>query len=317
MVNFWQDLSKPFLALAPMEDVTDFVFREVVADLPRPDVFFTEFVSVEGLMSKGRKRIIHKLKFSEKQRPIVAQIWGITPESFQESARLVSEMGFDGIDINMGCPERSVTKRGAGAGLIKNHDLVSKIIKAVRAGAPNLPVSVKTRLGFNSIVTQEWISFLLEQKLDALTGHGRIATQMSNGKANWEEIGNAVALKNKICPQTIVIGNGDIKSFSEALAMHQQYGVDGVMIGRGIFSNPWVFEKTTETRLHSKEENIAALLKHLKLYEETWGSGKHFEVMKKFFKMYIKDFDGANELRQKLMASKIGSEVIELLIEYK
>lgn len=315
MINFWTKLNKPFLALAPMYDVTDFVFRKILSDIAKPDVLFTEFVNTDALFSNGRDKIIRDLYFSEKQHPIVAQIWGINPDTFFKATKLVKEMGFDGIDINMGCPERAVVKNGAGSALIKNPNLAKQLIKAVKEGAKGLPVSVKTRIGYNKIVTEEWISFLLEQKLNAITIHGRVATQKSEGKANWEEISKAVGLRDKISPKTLIIGNGDVESYKEALEKHKKYGVDGIMIGRGIFSNPWVFEKNINingelnTLKHTKEDSIKLLLKHTKMYEDKWGSEKNFDVMKKFFKIYVRDFRGSSELRQKLMECRNYSEV--------
>jgi nifR3 family TIM-barrel protein len=312
MANFWQDLPKPFLVLAPMEDVTDYVFREIVAKLPRPDVFFTEFTNADGLLSKGRQKLIRKFQYSESQRPIVAQIWGKNPENLFKAAELISDLKFDGVDINMGCPVKTVVKKGAGAGLIGNLSLTKEIIDAVKRGAQGIPVSVKTRLGIETIITEDWIGFLLEQKLDALTVHGRTAAQMSSVPANWEEIGKAVAIKNAKSPETILIGNGDIMSFAQAKDVQQKYGVDGVMIGRGIFANPWVFEKSKDIT-HTKAEYIALLLKHVELHTKTWGNTKNFELMKKFYKMYIRDFDGAGALRQKLMECKTGQETIEII----
>lgn len=313
MVNFWQKLPKPFLVLAPMDDVTDFVFREIMAELPRPDVFFTEFTSADGLLSKGYERVVRKLKYSQKQRPIVAQIWGTNPETLRKAAKMIAEMGFDGVDINMGCPERSVVKRGAGAGHIEDPQLAKEIISAVAEGAPDLPVSVKTRIGIGKVVTEEWVSFLLEQKIQALTVHGRTARQMSTGFANWEEVAKAVALRDKISPETVLIGNGDVKSFEQTVELSKKYGVDGVMIGRGVFSNPWVFEKSLSQQKRAKEDSMEILQKHLKLYVDTWQGIKDYQVMKKFFKMYLKDFDGASELRQKLMETKNHMQVEEIL----
>jgi len=314
MANFWKLLPKSFLVLAPMEDVTDVVFREIVAkELARPDVFFTEFTSADGLFSEGRAKTIPRFKYSEKQRPIVAQIWGKNPENLYKAAQLVHQLKFDGIDINMACPDKAVLKKGCGGALIQNQTLAKQSIEAVREGSKDLPVSVKTRLGFDSIITEEWVTFLLRQKIDALTIHGRTVTQMSKGEANWDEIGKAVKIKNKIAPETVLIGNGDVKSFEEALVLNKKYGVEGIMIGRGIFSNPWVFERTVGPQIHSKEKYIKILLKHLALHDQTWGDTKHFDTLKKFFKMYIKNFAGANELRQKLMECKNSSEVRTIL----
>ena len=311
MTNFWQKLPKPFTVLAPMENVTDFVFREIVATTCPPDVLFTEFTNVEGLLSPGRKNLISKFKFSQNQRPIVAQIWGTKPESFYKVAKMVREMGFDGVDINMGCPDKTVLKNGSGAALCNNPKLAGEIIEATKKGAKEIPISVKTRLGVREVKTEEWITFLLEQKIDSLTIHGRTAHQMSEGLADWEEIGKAVTIRNKIAPSTLIVGNGDVKSYAEAVAKSQKYGLDGIMIARGIFANPWVFEKEPNT--HPKKEYIEVLLKHLDLYEKTWGGIKDFNIMKKFFKMYVNNFPGAASLRARLMNTKNYQEVREIL----
>lgn len=320
MTNFWEGLPKPFTILAPMENVTDFVFREIVTEnLPRPDVFFTEFTNVESLLSKGYEANITKFKYSEKERPIVAQIWGTNPESFYRVSKMVQDLGFNGIDINMGCPVQEVIKIGGGAGMINNKDNAREVIKAVKKGANEnrkhkLPISVKTRIGVRSIVTEEWVSFLLEQKIDTLTIHGRTAKEMSKGRANWNEIAKAVTIRDKISPDTLIVGNGDIESYSQAVEMREKYGVDGVMIGRGIFKNPWVFDKTLTE--HTSKEYIDILLKHLSLYESTWGETRSADPMKKFYKMYVNNFKGANQLRQQLMETKSFDEARKLLSKY-
>ncbi len=323
MANFWENLIKPFVVLAPMENVTDFVFREIVAsELPKPAVMFTEFTNVEALTSYGYEKTIPRFRLSEKQRPIVAQIWGSKPESFYKVARMIHELKFDGIDINMGCPDKTVMKSGGGSAMIENKSLVRDVIKAVKKGANNLPISIKTRIGIKSIVTEEWITFLLEQKIDALTIHGRIANQMSTGLANWNEIAKAVKIKGQIAPKTLIIGNGDIESYSQAIDAHKKYSVDGVMVGRGIFKNPWVFRKNLSPSLslekeeHTKHTLIQILLKHLNLYEKTWGETKNPEPMKKFYKMYINKFEGANELRQRLMETKTFTAARDILSKY-
>lgn len=313
MSNFWPKLPKPFLVLAPMENVTDYVFREVIAKVAKPDVFFTEFTSADGLFSKGREVVIRKLQYSQLQRPIVAQIWGKEPENFYKASQLVKDLKFDGLDINMGCPDRGIVKNGAGAGLVGNYSLTKEIINAVKKGSGNLAISVKTRLGQENIITERWIEFLLEQDIDALTIHGRTAKQMSKGEASWEAVGKGVKIKNKISPKTILIGNGDIGSYEQAKDKHDTYGVDGIMIGRGIFSNPWIFEKSQKLKIHHKKQYIEILTSHLKLQEKHWGQEKHFDVMKKFFKMYIKDFAGANELRQKLMETTNSNQAKKIL----
>lgn len=302
-----------------MYDVTDYVFREVISETAKPDVLFTEFVNTDALNSKGKEKVIRDLFFSKKQHPIVAQIWGTNPDTFFKAAQLVKKMGFDGVDINMGCPERTVIKNGAGAALIKNPSLAKELIEAVKEGAKDLPVSVKTRIGYNKVDTNEWISILLEQNINALTIHGRTAIKKSEGKAVWSEIGKSVKLKNTISPRTLIIGNGDVESYKDALDKHNKYEVDGVMIGRGVLSNPWVFEKNENIRniKHSKEELINLLLRHTKLFEEKWGSAKNFDVMKKFFKVYVREFRGSNELRQKLMECKSYNQVENTIKDFK
>jgi len=299
MKNFWKKLKKPFTVLAPMEDVTDFVFREILTEVSKPNVFFTEFVNVTGLLSEGKKFVERRLKYSERQRPIVAQIWGSEPEDYYEAAKHLESLGFDGIDINMGCPKKSVVKHKSGAALINYPELAKEIIEATKKGAPNLPISVKTRTGYDKIETTRWTTHLLKQDLSALALHGRTRKQMSKGKADWEEIKKAVEIRNEISPNTIIIGNGDVENYQEAQEKAKEYEVDGVMIGRGIFTNPWAFEK--EPKEHSKKEYLNLLLKHTKLFEETWREKKNFAIMKKFFKVYVRDFECASELRKKLM----------------
>lgn len=312
--NFWKNLPLPFSVLAPMENVTDFVFREIVANqLPKPDVLFTEFTNVDALSSSGYEKTIHRFKFTKSQHPIVAQIWGTNPDNFKNAAKIAYQLGFDGIDINMGCPVKAVIKIGACSALINNQILAKEIIKATKDGSKKLPVSVKTRIGFNKVQTEEWITFLLEQKIDALTIHGRTAKQMSDVPANWEEISKAVNIKNTISPDTIIIGNGDITNQNDIMVKHKKYGVDGVMIGRGIFKNPWIFEKNEKK--HSWEDYKDVLIKHLDLYDQEF-SDKHkgnYDALKKFFKMYINNFDGSKDLRTKLMSTKNTDEARNLI----
>lgn len=312
MSNFWTKLPKPFVALAPMEDVTDYVFREIVAtELPSPDIMFTEFTNVEALNSEGFERTIPRFRFSEKQRPIVAQIWGMKPENYYKTAKMIVDLGFDGIDINMGCPDKAVVKIGACSALINNQPLAKEIITATKEGAPNLPISVKTRLGLKEIVTEEWITFLLEQKIDAITVHGRTSKQMSDVPADWNEIKKTVVLRNKISPKTLLIGNGDVKDYNHGIKLSEEYGLDGAMIATGMLSNPWAFEKTA--KIYNLRDNKKVLVKHLNLYSKTKESNKAYGVMKKFFKMYINNFEGASNLRSKLMETKNVDEALELL----
>lgn len=314
-MNFWKDLPKPFLILAPMEDVTDTVFREIVCDIKKPDVLFTEFTSVDGLMSVGKKRVMRSLLYTERQRPVVAQIWGSGVENYTNSTKLVNKLGFDGVDINMGCPDRGVIKKNAGSGLIRDFEMAKQVIDAVKQGKGEMAISVKTRLGFDKVITDEWISFLLEQNLDAITVHGRIATEMSKNPADWSEIKKAVALRDSIAPNTLIIGNGDVKSYTQAIEYSEKYKVDGVMIGRGIFGNPWIFEK--EDTNHTTQDYLDLLLKHTKLFIQIWGNTKNFHVLKKFYKMYVREFRGADELRADLMLCNTEPEVIEVIKKFK
>ena len=298
MTNFWTKLPKPFTVLAPMDDVTDVVFREIINETARPDVFFTEFVSSDGLLYNPAS-LSKKLLFPPDQHPIMAQIWGTDPDTVALSAKIVADLGFDGIDINMGCPKRAIMAKGGGAGIIGNFFLAEKIINAARVG---LPVSVKTRLA------PDWIEFLLRQNLEALTIHGRTPKQMSTGQANWEEIGR-VAKANTT--KTLIIGNGDVKSYSEAVEKADKYGVDGVMIGRGVFADPYVFSKTKVSL--TKDQKLALARKHLELFVNTWGQEKNWESVKKFFKIYINGFKGAARLRNELMVNSDPAAEILLL----
>lgn len=321
--NFWQKLKKPFFVLAPMEDVTDFVFREILAEIAPPDVFFTEFTNADGLISAGKTEVLKRLKYSEKQRPIVAQIWGNNPQSMKEAAKIVQDLGFDGVDINMGCPDKSVVKIGAGSALIENPDLAKELIEETRLGAPNIPLSIKTRIGFNNPKTQEWANFLLKLGIDCLIIHGRTKKQMSKVPANWEEIKKAVVLRNELGVKSLVVGNGDILSYQSGLQKHLEYSVDGIMVGRGILANPWFFAPLQlrsaqgEINLpsHSIAEKLNLLLKHANLFEQTWGKTKNFAIMKKFFKIYAKDFEGAVQLRENLMKCENYAEVEKIILE--
>lgn len=314
MKNIWQDLKKPIFILAPMDDVTDTVFRQIIGDLAAPDLYFTEFTSVDGMCSeKGREPVTRRLLFNETERPIIAQIWGNDPEKFFKAAKMCAEMDFDGIDINMGCPEKSVVKRGMCSGLISNPELAAKIIQATKEGSGGLPVSVKTRIGMREIQTEDWIGHLLKQDIAAITVHGRTVREMSKVPAHWDEIGKAVELRNKIAPQTIIIGNGDVESYKDGVEKAKKYNLDGIMIGRGVFKNLWIFDKSGETRNPSVEERLQMLLKHTKLFVETWGQTKSFAILKKFYKCYISEFDGASELRAKFMDTQNLEEVEQLI----
>ena len=323
MLDFWQSLQKPIIALAPMEDVTDTVFREVIRSVSEADalhVMFTEFTSTDGLCNKkGQEFVATRLVVTETERDLlkatntklVAQIWGSDPQKFHESAKFISDMRlFDGIDINMGCPVKKVVKNHSCSDLINHPDVAKEIIIATREGT-NLPVSVKTRIGFNSIVTEEWIGELLEVHPAAITIHGRTRTMMSNGLALWDEIGKAVQLRNQSNSSTLILGNGDVDSHVTALARVRDFGVDGVMVGTGIFKNPWMFN-AVEKEI-SMQMRIDLLVKHITLYDRTWKDKGNFNVLKRFFKIYLNGFEGAAHWRDQLMHCKNCGEALEVI----
>lgn len=313
MVNPWKKLKKPIFALAPMEDVTDTVFRRIVASASRPDIFFTEFTSVDGMLSKGADKVMQRLIFSEKERPIIGQIWGSDPEKFFKAAQIIKKMGFDGVDINMGCPEKSVVKRGCCSALILNHDLAGKIIQSVKDGAGGLPISIKTRIGFRDIETEDWVSFLISQNIDALIIHGRTVREKSQVPAHWDEIGKAVKIRNKMGVDTLILGNGDIISAEDALEKIKEYKVDGVMIGRGVFKDYWIFNKNSKKYQPTLEEKLKILLMHAEMFDKQWGKKKNFAILRKFFKSYVADFPGASGLRVKLTQTNSVEEVQNIL----
>lgn len=310
-MNFWEDFKKPIHILAPMDGVTDTVFRQIVASTGKPDVFFTEFVSVDALLSEGKERALHTLKYTEAERPIVVQIWGTDPEKFYQVAQILSKMKFDGIDINMGCPDRNTMKYGACAALIKNPKLAKEIIAATVKEANGLPVSVKTRIGFDKIDTENWASTLLQTSISTLILHLRTVPEMSRVPAHWEEIGKVVKIRNKLKSKALIIGNGDIKTLKEARDKCKKYGIDGVMTGRGIFENVWFFNESVDIQKISPKEKINLLIRHLELFKKTWGGTRHFALMKKFVKCYVNNFNGAFAGREKLMRTKSLDELIE------
>jgi tRNA-dihydrouridine synthase len=310
-MNFWQQLPRPFFVLAPMDDVTDVVFRQIVAAVAAPDVFFTEFVSTDGLQSAGRGSAMERLRLeSSPTRPIVAQIWGNNPEAYYRSAKDIADLGFAGIDINLGCPAHDVVARGCGGGLIGQNDQVAELVAAVREGAPDLPLSLKTRLGRNHIITEEWTGFLLGLDITALTIHGRTVKEMSKVPAHWDEIAKVPSLRDQIAPRTLIIGNGDIADRAHGLQLAAQTGVDGLMIGRGIFHNIYAFADAAAA--HPPAERLTILRRHLDLYEQR-GSTKPYQTLKKFFKIYVSGWNGAAELRAKLMDTREPNEARTVL----
>lgn len=383
--NFWQKLARPILGLAPMDGITDAAFRQMVlrhgqngattaADQqpdsanPRlPSVVFTEFTTVEGLAHGAAKPLL-PLHYQPQERPIIAQIFGTDPQAFYQACFIIAALGFDGIDINMGCPSKSVATHGAGAGLIRTPELAQEIVRACRRATMDiaagrsaaeagvhpdivnwleqrsprpprpphpprslrpprspdstntasnppqqrspLPVSVKTRLGYDRIITAEWIQHLLEAEPDCLTLHGRTLSQMYSGRANWDEIGKAAALIRRERPETTFLGNGDIESLNDARQKTADYGLDGVLVGRATFGNPWFFSG----HLPTARERLAAAAEHARLYESIFGGGpKAFAPMKKHLGWYCKGFPGAKELRLELMAANSATEVEQII----
>lgn len=306
-MNFWQELPKPFFVLAPMEAVTDVVFRHVVTHAARPDAFFTEFTNASSYCSPaGTHSTRGRLTFTADEQPMVAQIWGSNPDEFRRMGHGLKEMGFSGIDINMGCPVRNVVKSG-GSYLIRQPELAAELIAAVKESG--LPVSVKTRLGYTSTAEfTDWLSHLLKQGIVNLTIHLRTRKEMSKVPAHFELIPEIKKLRDEIAPQTLLTINGDIEDRQHGLELVEQYGVDGIMIGRGIFHNPFAFE--VEKREHSREELIALLNLHLDLFDKysTELEPRRFEPLKRFFKIYVRDFPGASELREQLMHTKTTQE---------
>lgn len=310
-----------------MADVTDIAFRQIISKYSNhgkigggPDVFWTEFVSADGLANKiGRKKLIKNLNFSKKEKPIIAQLFGANPEKMRVASKIVAELGFDGIDINMGCPDRKVEKQGAGASLMKNPNLAVEIIRSAILGIKDakkkIPVSVKTRLGFNKNEIESWIPFLAKEKISAITIHGRTRKELSLVPARWEDISRASKIVKKINPEIIVIGNGDVFDLKDAREKAKKYDLDGVMIGRGIFGKPWLFSDSQKFEKNENKkvikEKLKILVEHTKLFEKLLVKEKikNFDVMKKHFKAYVSGFLGAKELRIELMATKNAKEV--------
>jgi nifR3 family TIM-barrel protein len=322
MQNFWKKLNKPFFCLAPMSDVTDCAFRFILAKYGKNRenrnsvVFWTEFVSADGLCNKlAKKKLSHILKYSESERPILAQVFGANPENMEKACRYIASLGFDGIDINMGCPDRSVISQGAGGALIKTPQLARKIIQAAHAGIKSagmhIPVSVKTRIGFSKEEIDSWIGELLKEDISALTIHLRTVKELSLVPAHWDYIKKIKELIKKSGKEILLIGNGDVVNIDDARKKCGEYGCDGVMIGRGVFGNPFFFSEETS----SDEEKLKILVEHTQIFDKELAKPKHksFAVMKKHFKAYVNDFPGAKELRAKLMETNNSKEVEKII----
>lgn len=295
----WDNLPKPFFVLAPMEAVTDVVFRHVVAEAGRPDLWFTEFTNATGWVHAGDKAIRGRLYKTDDERPIIAQIWGGEPGDMEQLAAHCKELGFDAIDINMGCPVKSAVKSG-GSALIRKPDVAIAAIKAAKTAG--LPVSVKTRVGYSSIDEWSvWLRTLLEQDIAALTVHLRTKKEMSKVPAHWEIMSEIVALRDEIAPHTKIIGNGDIEDADHGRELISRYGLDGVMIGRGIFHNPFAFANNPKQK-RSKTELLNLLLRHLDLYDQNVEkTTRPYDTLKRFYKIYVRDFEDASEVRDQLM----------------
>ncbi len=341
MKNFWKELRRPFFALAPLEDVTDAAFRQLIARHGKPDVFYTEFTSADGLVlapEGGRAKLLKKLSFSGAEHPIVAQLFSAKPEHMEAAARMAADLGFDGIDINMGCPDRAIEKGLCGSAMIKHPALAKEIIKAAKRGAGDLPVSVKTRIGYASNEIPIWIPNLLEEGIAALAIHARTRNEMSEVPARWEYVKEVVGIRDSMGVDTLIIGNGDLKSIADAREKVAATGADGAMLGRAIFGNPWLFSEHIPT----PSERVEALAEHIQLFDELLrdvsnfatisekdpdissslgrnesklSSRSSFATMKKHFKAYISGWDGAKDVRMRLMDTNNSLQALAILRE--
>jgi len=315
--NFWRNLKKPFFALAPMADVTDAPFRRIIAKYGAPDVMWTEFVSADGLFLGGRDILIKNLAFTDKERPVVAQFFTAKPKFMKEAAKLANELGFDGVDINMGCPDKNVEKQGAGANLIKNPKLAAELIKAAKDGAASfgrqIPVSVKTRAGYDKDELDLWLPLLLEAEPSVIIIHARTRKQLSKVSADWNFIKRAVDIRNEMKSDVLICGNGDVIDTKDARKKAEESGADGVMIGRAIFGNPWLFDKNKKNV--NNKEKLKVMIEHTKLFEEITPH-KNFSIMKKHYKAYVNGWDGAKKLRERLMKAENATEVENIASKY-
>lgn len=351
-MNFWQQLPTPIMAVAPMADVTDAPFRRLIAkysaheradgSIGGPDVMWTEFVSADGLKRatpEGKEKLLADLIYTEAERPIVAQLFSSHPEYMEYAAALCRDLGFDGIDINMGCPDRSIEKQGCGSAMIKTPEVARAVIQAAKRGAGDLPVSVKTRLGYNEDQLEDWLPQLLAEEPAAVTLHARTRKDLSKVPARWERIARAVEIRDELNSEARILGNGDVLSLRDAHEKVAQTGADGAMVGRALFGNPWFFHPGKElplelTALPTKgvnrnelyqaallpdgvdlitlEERLHVLVEHTKLFAELL-SFKNFAIMKKHYKAYVHGFAGAAELRAELMAQEDAAGVASVV----
>lgn len=333
-MSFWRKLKKPIIVLAPLANVTDASFRRVIAKhsahtrkdgtVGGPDVMWTEFVSADGLMratEEGKRKLLDDLIYTEAERPIVAQLFSSHPEYMEGAAALCRELGFDGIDINMGCPDRTIEKQGCGAAMIRNPQAAKEVIRAAKRGAGTLPVSVKTRIGYNTNELETWLPALLEESPAVITVHARTRKEMSKVPARWEHVARAVEIRNAVqkdlpeAERTLIFGNGDAISLEDAYRKAAETGADGVMLGRAIFGNPWLFNPLSADAPVSPAERLRVLIEHCALFEELLPH-KSFAVMKKHFKAYVNGWDGAKELREQLMETDSTEGVRQILASH-
>ncbi len=321
ILGFWKDIPKSCKILAPMADVTDVAFREMIVKYSRmgengggPHVLYTEFVAADGLFSDdGRTKLISLLQYNPKHRPIVAQIFSSDPKKMEYAAGLCRSLGFDGVDINMGCPERNVTKQGAGAAMIQTPERAKEIILAAKRGAVDIPVSVKTRIGWTKNEIETWIPEILSCNVAAIILHGRTRKEMSKVPAHWGIIARAGEIVRESGKETKFIGNGDILSLEQADAYGEKYKVDGVMVGRGIFGKPWFFD--SQKKEVSVKEKLEIMLEHTRTFLKLLPN-KNFQIMKKHYKAYISGFDGARELRGKCMEANSYEDIKKYVYDF-
>jgi nifR3 family TIM-barrel protein len=314
--GFWFTLPRPFFVLAPLAGVTDAAFRRIIATYGKPHVLWTEFISADGLCSPGRSRLERGLAYSATEHPIVAQLYGANPATMERAAARVAALGFDGLDINMGCPDRSVEKRGAGAAMCKQPRLAQCMIRAAQRGADGLPVSVKIRLGYDTNVLDTWLPALLDAAPAAVTIHARTRQEMSKVPAHWDAVAQAVSMRDEHGHNACIIGNGDVRCLAEARQKVCMTGVDGVMFGRAIFGNPWLFNERFPVETVSVAVRLRVMLEHTRLFAALLGDVKSFDVMKKHYKAYVTGFVGARELFLQLVDTPSVADVEAIVREF-
>ncbi len=329
--GFWDTLPRPIVGLSPMDGVTDTAMRYISKKYGQPAVMMTEFTSVEGVRA-GALKLMDDFRYDQSQRPIVAQVFGADPQAFYQTAIVVCALGFDGIDINMGCPAKKVEERGAGAALIQNPKLAGQIIQAVKRGLqdwqegisfegagvhPNIisyleslsnpprkliPISIKTRIGYDKPLAQEWAEHLIEFEPATITMHGRTLEQLYSGVADWDQIGQAAKVVK--ATDILFLGNGDVKSLTEAKKKTKAYSLDGVLIGRAAQGNPWVFTG----KQASPKEKLEVALEHTQKYVEFFPHRPFFPV-RKHLAWYAHGFPSASQVRQRLVMTNNLTEV--------